>query len=123
MVREHLDANLEELETRIKQQRATLDQSVEQSLQGLDSRELDASFGCSLAPLTIGPVAVNDTIRHTSKSSAQGMDRLNVEAAANLNVAKDRIIVAKEDIKVVSQAVLTAVSSKNRSNPYRYILI
>lgn len=41
MVREHLDANLEELETRIKQQRATLDQSVEQSLQGLDSRELD----------------------------------------------------------------------------------
>lgn len=51
------------------------------------------------------------------------MDRLNVEAAANLNVAKDRIIVAKEDIKVVSQAVLTAVGYKNRSNPYRYILI
>lgn len=36
-MREHLDHNLEELETRVSQHRGTLDRSVEQSLQGLDS--------------------------------------------------------------------------------------
>jgi hypothetical protein len=49
-------------------------------------------------------------MRHTSKTAASGIERLNGEAAANLNAAKERIVVAKEDIKVVSQAVLSAVS-------------
>ena len=49
-------------------------------------------------------------MRHTSKTAAAGIERLDGEAAANLTAAKERIVVAKEDIKVVSQAVLSAVS-------------
>jgi hypothetical protein len=37
------------------------------------------------------------------------MESLHEEARANLGAAKDRIVVAKEDIKVVSEAVLSAV--------------
>jgi hypothetical protein len=38
------------------------------------------------------------------------MKTIQQEANANLDAAKDRIVVAKEDIKVVSEAVLSAVS-------------
>lgn len=49
-------------------------------------------------------------MRTRGNQSRVALDSLHQEANANLSAAKDRIVVAKEDIKVVSEAVLSAVS-------------
>jgi hypothetical protein len=64
-------------------------------------------------------LSVSDAMRTRGNVSRAAIHSLHQEANANLGAAKDRIVVAKEDIKVVSEAVLSAVSRLIRATIYK----
>lgn len=96
--------------TEINEQKARSTQGIAAMGTDIQASMSIVIMRCQRRLLIMGTRSVRSATTSSNARTFSHLDDLTSEVGSSLDAAKERIVVAKEDIKVVSTAVLTAVS-------------